>query len=121
MKTEDRACPPQIPSLQHQRRLSTQEASKLDSWYREGASVNELAHEFGIHRTTVLAHLDRQDVKRRPSIRRLTNDDVANATRSYKQGISLKVVGAMFGVNAETLRREFQKANLPVRQRNGWT
>ena len=121
MKTEDRACPRQTRSLQRQRRLSAQEASKLGDRYREGATVNELAQEFRIHRTTVLAQLERQDVKRRSSVRRLTDADVANAALSYKQGMSLKVVGAMFGVNAETLRREFRKANVPVRQRNGWT
>ena len=118
---EDRESPRRSPSLQRQRRLSVQEASQLAGRYQGGATVKELAQVFGIHRTTVLALLKRQDVGRRASVRRLTDADVANAACHYKQGMSLKVVGAMFGVNAETLRREFRKANLPVRPRNGWT
>ena len=47
-----------------QRRLSPTDADKLIAAYRTGASISQLATEFGIHRTTVAGHLDRRGVAR---------------------------------------------------------
>jgi DNA-binding NtrC family response regulator len=62
---------------QHQRRLSMTEVTKLISAYEQQASVKELAHkelahkelaqQFGIHRTTVTALLQRHGVELRHS------------------------------------------------------
>ena len=47
-----------------QRRLSPTDLDDLLDAYRAGATINQLAAEFGIHRATVATHLDRQGVPR---------------------------------------------------------
>jgi hypothetical protein len=42
---------------------------------------------FGIHRTTVLAHLRRRRLRRPPA---LSEAEVLEATRQYQQGLSLR-------------------------------
>jgi hypothetical protein len=48
-----------------QRRLSTDELDALFESYERGASVNVLAEEFSIHRSTVLDHLNSSTARRR--------------------------------------------------------
>jgi len=47
-----------------QRRLSPTDIDDLVNAYRAGATINQLAAEFSIHRTTVAEHLDRLGVPR---------------------------------------------------------
>jgi hypothetical protein len=67
---EPAAPPPRI--LQTQRRLSAEQVDQLVAAYQAGKTVRELASQFDLHRTTVLAHLERQGVSRRASRRKLT-------------------------------------------------
>jgi len=101
--------------------LSQEEVLSLAKKYEAGSTVRDLVQSFGIDRTTVLAHLERQGVGRRRQLRKMTDADVAKAAGLYATGESLKATGARLGVNAETLRREFTKAGIPVRPRRGWT
>jgi hypothetical protein len=48
-----------------QRRLSAHEIDGLARLYREGATIDALVRRYGVHRTTVIAHLDRRGVPRR--------------------------------------------------------
>ncbi len=77
----------------------------------------DLPGKYGIHRTTVLLHLERNGVSRRPSTRKLTDDDVAMAAAAYAVGDSLATVGARLDVNASTVARAFRRAGLPIRPR----
>jgi len=52
-------------TVQRQRRLTPSEIVSLAQEYAAGATVNRLADRFGVHRTTVLMHLERQGISRR--------------------------------------------------------
>ena len=56
-------CPiARVPSLQVQHRLSTVEIEKLVDIYQSGRTIEQLAEDFQIHRTTVMAHLRRAGI-----------------------------------------------------------
>jgi transposase-like protein len=48
-----------------QRRLSRGVVRELAHLYEEGASIDALARRYGVHRTTIMAQLDRRGVPRR--------------------------------------------------------
>lgn len=66
-------------TLQVQRRLTAEVVAELAAAYQAGATVPELVKRFQVHRTTVLAHLERQGVPRRPNHGKLTDEQVAEA------------------------------------------
>ena len=103
-----------------QRRLSQGEIKQLIHRYREGASIDGLARRYGIHRTTVIHHLDQAGVARRRVVRKMTDESVAVAAAQYGQGASLAVVADAFGVHQRTLARELRRAGAPIRPRRGW-
>ena len=51
--------------------------------YEEGVSIDELARRYGVHRTTIIAQLDRRDVPRRRVARKMTDALVARASERY--------------------------------------
>ena len=59
---EDQCAPAARRVLQRQRRLRPAEVTRLAQDYAVGSTVNQLADSYGVHRTTVLAHLERQGV-----------------------------------------------------------
>jgi DNA-binding CsgD family transcriptional regulator len=87
--------------------------------YRDGASVQNLAARFGIHRTTVLDHLKRRGVPRRPRVRKLTDRQIARAAEEYRSGDSLKALGERYGVDAATVRTHLARADVQIRPRRG--
>ena len=89
--------------------------------YASGASIDELARVYEVHRTTIITHLDQQGVPRRRVVRKLTDTKVAEAAVSYLDGHSLAAVAREFGVDARTLAREFRRAGVAIRRRRGWT
>lgn len=101
-------------------RLADAQVSDLIYRYQGGATVNTLASHFGIHRTTVLNHLERSGISRRRSDRKLTDVLVTLAGDYYREGHSLAQTGTKFGVDAATIRREFAKHGIQVRPRRGW-
>jgi DNA-directed RNA polymerase specialized sigma24 family protein len=101
------------------RRLPAEQILELVQRYREGAPVRELAAVFSINRTTVLAHLERQGVPRRPNVTKLSPADIAEAARLYASGLSTVKIGAHFGVDAETVRKALHKAGVRLRPRRG--
>ncbi|WP_178138760.1 hypothetical protein [Ferrithrix thermotolerans] len=117
---EDQCAPRTRRSVQRQRRLAPSEITRLAQDYAAGSTVNQLAMRYGVHRTTVLNHLEQQGIDRRRTHRVLSKDDVARAAALYSSGRSLKATGSHFGVDAETIRREFKKAGVAIRPRRGW-
>jgi Helix-turn-helix domain len=111
---------PAWPPKRVQRRLDVEDVERLVASYRDGGTVPELAVQFGIHRTTVLEHLKRAGVPRRPHVRKLSDQDVAVAAEHYRAGESLATVGRRFGVDAMTVAREFQRAGVETRARRGY-
>jgi len=103
-----------------QRRASEATVDELVVAYLEGLSIDGLAVQFGLHRTTIISHLDRRGIERRRSVRRMTDRSVRQAAKRYETRESLKVVAARFGVDAKTLAREFKRGGIAIRRRNGW-
>ena len=62
-----------------QHRLSAMEVEHLVHRYREGASIDRLAREHEVHRTTVIHHLHRAGIARRRVVRKMTDESVARA------------------------------------------
>jgi hypothetical protein len=87
--------------------------------YRAGRSLRDLAAEFGVHRRTVAALLESRGVPRRVNLRKLTADDVTDASHRYRAGDSLATIGDVCGVDAETVRRELVRAGVAIRRRRG--
>lgn len=109
-----------VRKLQTQHRMIEDEVVRMLADYVAGQSVGQLAKSHRLHRTTVLEHLERNGIDRRPHIRKLTDKQVARAAQLYATGFSLVDVAKQFNVNAATIRREFAKAGIAVRPRRGW-
>jgi lambda repressor-like predicted transcriptional regulator len=102
------------------RRLIADEIDELAGLYREGATIDALGRRYGVHRTTIIHHLDRQGVPRRRVVRKMTDSLVAQASKRYARGLSLVDVAAEYGVHERTLAREFRRGGIPIRLRRGW-
>lgn len=109
-----------VRKLQSQHRLSAAVVTELLAAYQAGGSVSLLAKTYELHRTTVLNHLKRAGINRRPWIRKLSDGQVQRAAALYASGASLAAIGEHFQVDATTIRNEFTRAGLPVRPRRGW-
>ncbi len=55
----------------------------------ERGDDQRIAHTFGVHRTTVMSHLDGRNVQRLQIVRKMTDEQVAAAARRYGEGLSL--------------------------------
>jgi len=89
--------------------LKRKEVRQLAQLYREGVTVRELISQFGVCRTTVLDHLEREGISRRPNKRKMTDADVAEALKLHKQGLSANEIARRFEVHSNTIRNEFRK------------
>ena len=95
------------------RKLSSQQVTELVKAYQEGQTVYALADQFGIHRTTVSAHLHRRGVSlRRPG---LAPDDIVLAERLYAEGWSLARIGNRLDADAHTVRRVLKAGGVRMR------
>ena len=103
-----------------QRRLSATEVDDIRTTYVSGTSIDELARSHGVHRTTIITHLDHHRVPRRRVVRKMTDALVAEAAADYHDGHSLATVANKFNVAIRTLRREFSKAGIATRPSQGW-
>jgi len=111
-----------VRQTKHQplRPLTDQEADQLVSRYREGMSVQVLAAEFKIHRTTVLDHLERRQVNRRRNERKMTDELVEEAAELYRAGASLAKLGRRYNVDPQTVSRELRKVGVVIRAAGRW-
>jgi hypothetical protein len=103
-----------------QRRLSGSTVDDLVRDYLAGLPIDSLAAQLGVNRTTIIDHLDRRDIKRRQTVRKMTDRSVRQTAKLYGSGEPLKVAAARFDVDARTLAREFRRAGVPIRPRRGW-
>ena len=98
-----------------QRRLSPTNVHELVNAYRAGATIGQLAVEFGIHRTTVASHLDRHGVPRHSEQMAWGDELLERAAELYATGLSLADVADQFGIDAQTVANRFRRAGVPVR------
>ena len=107
-----------VPSLrQKQTKLAQEQVSELVTMHERGIPIDDLASVFDVHRTTVMTHLDRAGAERRTG---LIERHLNEAHRLYESGSSLARVAEHFGVDAETVRRAFKNADIPLRPSRGW-
>ena len=102
-----------------QRRLADADVDELVTGCRAGRSLLDLAHDFGVHRRTIAAHLDQRGVQRRVNRRKMCEADLADALHRYQDGNSLAVIGKTLDVHAATVRRELVHAGIQIRPRPG--
>jgi len=105
-KTVTKLCQPQ-------KRHSDGEVVDLVAAYRAGASVYELAEQFGCRRQTVSAWLKSQGVQMRG--RPLTPAQIDEAERLYAAGRSLASVGEQLGVWSSTVRKYLRTRGVVMR------
>lgn len=87
------------------RRLSSVEVDELVTQRASGVTINELARNFHIHRTTVMSHLDDRNVQRRPILHKMTDEQVATAAHRYGEGQSLAAVATELAVVRKLITR----------------
>jgi DNA-directed RNA polymerase specialized sigma24 family protein len=104
---------------QVQHRLRDDEIDDLVAAYEGGCTVDELAEDFQVHRTTVMRLLKQRDVKTRRK-HGLTPEQLDMAAELYREGWSLARVGERFHVDARTVRDTLAKAGVEIRPRRGW-
>jgi len=97
-----------------QHRLPAEEVEELVAAYLAGATALALAGKHSIHRTTVLALLERHQVARRGRV--LTPDHIEQAVSSYASGRSCASIGKELRVNPETIRQALLKAGIAMRK-----
>jgi hypothetical protein len=83
---------------------------QLVAEYLSGASMLSLAQRWGLHRTTVAAHLRRAGVEVKQ--RREWLDE---AIRPYEDGWSCQRLGERFGCDDETMRQTPQRHGVQLR------
>jgi DNA-binding transcriptional ArsR family regulator len=99
------------------RQLRPAEIDDLVKAYAGGASVYELAKQFGIHRSTVGQHLRARGVDTTPIP--LQPDEVVEAAELYRSGWSLARIGGKFDVAASTVRNYLLAAGVATREQRG--
>lgn len=82
--------------------LTSSEVDSLIGDYLAGASVQELAQGYGVHRATVFAHLRRRNTPRRSL--GLDVDDSAEAVRLFRAGVSMRAISRRLGVGRKAVR-----------------
>jgi AraC-like DNA-binding protein len=93
--------------------LSHEEQVKVVTMYQAGKTINAVAREFKLHRTTVTAILDRHDVPVRPHY--MTQSHVDQARVLYESGSSLARIGDRLGFDAQTVRTHLFRAGVQIR------
>lgn len=102
-----------------QRRLSPTDVNDLIEAYQAGATISQLALDFGVQRTTVTAHLDHHGVPRHREHMAWDDRTLDEAAELYAAGRSLADVGEQFGIDAQTVANRFRRAGVAVRPRRG--
>ena len=102
-----------------QRRLGPSEIDTIVSDYQAGRSLRAIAKRVGVHHHTVAAHLQRHGIARRVSQRKMTDIDVADASRRYEAGDSLATLASIFSVDPAAIRHELRQTATTIRPRRG--
>lgn len=102
-------------ATQRQIRLTNSQITDLIDHYNSGVSVVLLAKKYGVHKSTVSAHLHRAGVEIRGSQRSLTSCQVTEAASLYSRGSTLAELAARFNVSSSTIRASLARAEVPIR------
>ena len=105
------------PIRQQQRRLTGIQVSEMAARYEAGATVYELATEFGCHRTTVAERLKKAGFAMRGQPP--TSGDIDSMANLYVSGLSLTEVGQQLGFCANTVGNCLRERQIRVRDTHG--
>jgi transposase-like protein len=111
---------PDIPPRQRSntvRVLTDQELQQAVELYKQGANVDEVAAQFGVHRHTMSARLKAAGVQLRFAA--LTPVQILQAIDLYQQGWSIARVARHFGKNPASIHYNLVKAGIPRRDSHG--
>ncbi len=102
---------------QRQRRLTPDELTRVAERYNAGATVYELAAEFGCHRATIAERLKLAGftLRHQPT----TTDQVDEIIRLYESGLSMAKVAEQVGVSARTVFNYLQQRGVTTRDAHG--
>lgn len=100
------------------KRLRKDEIAALASYYRSGVAIADIAKQYGIHRATVTAIVERNQIGLRT--RGLSEAQVLQAIVEYQSGDSLKTIGERYGVHPSTINNTLKRHGVALRKRNGW-
>ena len=93
--------------------LNDTEMGRLVERYKAGATVYELAVEFGVHRTIISQRLKGAGVQLR--LQPQTADQVEEAVTLYATGMSLADVGSQLGAHASTVHQALRQHKVEMR------
>lgn len=82
--------------------LTPAQVEELVGRHRGGKGVVALAKSYGVHRSTVTAHLARRGARRRLG---LTDEQVRRAGRLYQRGMTLDEIATELGTSQRTVGR----------------
>ncbi len=105
------------PILQRQRRLTETQAIAMAARYEEGATVYELAADFGCNRTTVAARLKKAGITMR--LQSPGSELIDSMVGLYESGLSLAAVGSQVGKSAGTVHNYLRLRNIEIRNCHG--
>jgi DNA-binding CsgD family transcriptional regulator len=98
-------------------KLTPDEIDLLIAAYTDGASLSQLGQQFGIHRQTAKAHLERRGVTIRPEANSLSDERLDLAAQFYAEGHSTAAIGSRLEVHASTIARALQRRGVLLRSR----
>lgn len=105
------------PLRQQQRRLTEVEIARMVDRYAAGATVYELADEYGIERRTVSVRLKAAGaiMRRQPP----SADQISEMVRFYVSGLSLERVGERTGFSSKTVHTYLKNEGIRLRDSHG--
>lgn len=113
-----RAASRPLQAARRPKKLPDADVEAVVAEYLAGRTMNDIARERNIHRTTIAAALERAGVAQRP--KGMNAEQVDQAVEFYVSGLSLATVGSRLGFTARTIRAELLKRDVKMRPRPGW-
>ena len=101
------------PTRQRQRRLTAAQVAEMALKYDAGATVYELAAEFGCHRATLAERLKKAGVKMH--LKSPPDATIDEMPRLYELGLSLATIGKQLCASPQTVRRYVNGRGIPIR------
>lgn len=95
-------------------RLNDDQRAEVAHRYESGATTTQLAKVYGVAKSTIIGILSEKNivVRRQP----LTPEQVSEAARLYRSGLSLSQVATKLQVNQETMRVAILKVGVALRE-----
>jgi DNA-binding NarL/FixJ family response regulator len=106
-----------LPDGKRIRKLSSVELDQLVHAYLKGATVYELAKQFGVHRATVGKHLRSRGIDTTP--RAISLKDEKSVVELYEKGWSTERIAFKFNTSARSVRARLLSNGVRMRDTHG--